>query len=428
MDRRRRLLVWGLVFFMCLSALGVQGITADAGTSARAAADGPYPGNTLISVQTYKSNEGRLIEVTPDGETVWEFDPPNSRVFDGEELENGNILVAYTTKLPPEDCPERFLQYQEDHCIRNQVIELDGDTLTDSQEVVWRYAWLDEKLFGHEVHDADRLPGGGTAIADMGNDRAFVVDQQGNITWEWQAENHLGQNTSFREQYGGPENPGRERDWTHMNDIDRLSDGNFQLSIRNFDVVVEVDRESKEIVSVLGRPGKRSLMYHQHNPYRLTEWGTMLVADSENDRIVEIDRESGEIVWTYGGKDLLRYPRDADRLPDGNTLITDTLNNRVIEINPEGEIVWEYKGIRIPYSADRLSVPEEEGRTVPGWRLEGRTENVGAAVGVVRQLEGWGAWVFPIWMRLPEMASFLGAVLAGLAAVVDLGVGWWRRR
>jgi hypothetical protein len=169
-------------------------------------------------------------------------------------------------------------------------------------------------------------------------------------------------------------------------------------------------------------------MYHQHNPYRLERWGTELIADSENDRIVEIDRESGEIVWTYGGKGLLRYPRDADRLPNGNTLITDTLNNRVIEIDPEGEIVWEYEGIRIPYSADRLSVPEEESRTVPGWRLEGRTENVGAAVGVVRQLEGWGAWVFPIWMRLPEMASFLGAVLAGLAAVVDLGVGWWRRR
>ena len=33
----------------------------------------------------------------------------------------------------------------------------------------------------HEVHDADRLPGGGTAIADVGNDRAFVVNQSGKI-------------------------------------------------------------------------------------------------------------------------------------------------------------------------------------------------------------------------------------------------------
>ena len=428
MNRGRRLLVFGIVFLVCGSLLGVQGITADAGTSARAAGDGPYPGNTLISVQTYRSNEGRLIEVSPDGEVVWEFAPPNSRVFDGEELANGNMLVAYTTRLPPEECPERFLRYEDSHCIRNQVVELDGDSLQGSQEVVWRYAWLDEKLFGHEVHDADRLPGGGTAIADMGNDRAFVVNEEGNVTWEWRATEHLGRNSSFRERYGGPQNPGRERDWTHMNDIDLLENGNFELSIRNFDVVVEVDRESKRIVNVLGEPGKRSLMYHQHNPYRLTRWGTTIIADSENHRIVEIDRETEEIVWSYGGKDLLRYPRDADRLPNGNTLITDTINNRVVEINPEGEIVWEYEGIRIPYSADRLSVDEEDGETVPGWRLEGRTEEVGTVVGTVRQLEGWGAWVFPIWMRLPEMAAFLGAVLAGFAVLADLGVGWWRRR
>jgi hypothetical protein len=428
MARRRRLLAFGLVFLLCVSALGVQGMTAEVGTSVRAAGDGPYPGNTLISVQTYRENDGRLIEVTPAGETVWEFDPPNARVFDGEELDNGNMLVTYTTRLPPAECPERFLQYEGSHCIRNQVVELDGDTLQGKQEVVWRYAWLDEKLFGHEVHDADRLPSGETAIADMGNDRAFIVDGEGNVTWEWRATEHLGANTSFREQYGGPPNPGRERDWTHMNDIDLLPNGNFELSVRNFDVVLEVNRQSKEIVGVLGEPGKRSLMHHQHNPYRLTRWGTTVIADSENHRVIEIDRETEEIVWSYGGKDLLRYPRDADRLPNGNTLITDTINNRVIEINPEGEIVWEYEGIRIPYSADRLSIDEEDGRTVPGWRLDEQTKEVGTVVGTVRQLEGWGAWVFPIWMRLPEMAAFLGAVLAGLAIVADLGVGWWRQR
>jgi outer membrane protein assembly factor BamB len=373
MDRRRRVAIFGVVFVLCVSLLAVQADTTDTGPSVRAAGDGPYPGNTLISVQTYRENDGRLIEITPAGDTVWSFDPPDVRVFDGEKLDNGNVLVSYVKRLPPEECPDRFLRYESSHCIRNQVVELDGGTLNGSQDVVWHYAWLDEKLFGHEVHDADRLPNGGTAIADMGNDRAFVVNEAGEVTWEWNASEYLGANTSFRAQYGGPENPGRERDWTHLNDIDLLANGNFELSVRNFDTVLEVDRESGRIVSVLGRPGQRSLMYHQHNPYRLTRWNTTIIADSENNRVIEIDRESGEIIWSYGGRDLLRYPRDADRLPNGNTLITDTINNRVIEINPQGEVVWEYEGVRIPYSADRLSVEEERGATVPGWRLEGRT-------------------------------------------------------
>ena len=427
MSRRRRVAVLAFVIVLSVSLLGVQWALADTTTGARMAGEGPYPGNTLISVQTYKSNDGRLIEVTPDGETVWEFDPvPDSRVFDGEKLANGNVLVAVADKLPPKRCPERYLKYEQDHCIRNRVLELDGETLKGSQEVVWNYSWYDEKMFGHEVHDADRLPNGNTAIADMGNNRAFVVNQQGAIVWTWNATEQLGPNSSFRRKYGGPSNPGRERDWTHMNDIDLLENGNFLLSIRNFDTVAEVDPETKEIVSITGRPGNRSLMYHQHNPYRLDRWGTVLIADSENNRIVEVDRETEEIIWTYGGEDLLRYPRDADRLPNGNTLITDTINNRVIEINPQGEIVWEYDGIRIPYSADRLSVPEEKGETVPGWRLDGRTEEAGTAVGTIRKLEGYARWVLPMWMRLPEMVTLLVGTLAGVGLVAEGVLVRWR--
>lgn len=427
MGPRRRVAILAFILVLSIGTLGIQWATADTASGARTVGEGPYPGNTLISVQTYKSNDGRLIEVTPDGKTVWEFNPSTkSRVFDGEKLKNGNVLVAVADKLPPKRCPDQYLQYKKGHCIRNRVLELDGDTLNGSQKVVWRYAWYDEKMFGHEVHDVDRLPNGNTAIADMGNNRAFVANQSGNITWEWRAAKHLGPNSSFRQQYGGPENPGRERDWTHLNDIDRLDNGNFVLSIRNFDTVIEVNPETKKIVSMTGQPGNRSLMNHQHNPYRFTRWGTVLIADSENNRIVEIDRQSEEIIWKYGGKDLLRYPRDADRLPDGNTLITDTLNNRVIEINPQGEIVWEYEGVRIPYSADRLSVPEEEGKAIPGWRLNGRTEEAGTVVNLVRRLEGYARWVLPTWMRLPEMVTLLVGTLAGIGLVTE-GVLAYRR-
>ncbi|MCG2768869.1 MAG: hypothetical protein ABIK79_13120 [Chloroflexota bacterium] len=46
-----------------------------------------------------------------------------------------------------------------------------------------------------------------------------------------------------------------------------------------------------------------------------------------------------QIIWWYGGMDL---PYDANRLVNGNTLISDSRNSRVIEVDSAGLIVWEY--------------------------------------------------------------------------------------
>jgi hypothetical protein len=51
----------------------------------------------------------------------------------------------------------------------------------------------------------------------------------------------------------------------------------------------------------------------------------------------------------------LDWPRDADRLPNGNTLITDSRNHRVLEVDPAGREVWSFTGLALPYEADRLS-------------------------------------------------------------------------
>ncbi|WP_227357079.1 aryl-sulfate sulfotransferase [Haladaptatus salinisoli] len=417
MNRRTRLLSLGAILLLLAAAFGVQAYTADTSARTSRTDTGAYPGNTLISVQDYKF-DGCLVEVTPNGNVAWEYDPPNSRVFDAEQLENGNILVAVTTKLAPKNCPAEQLEVNSDQCIKSRVLELDYET----KSVVWKYTWYDEYITHHEVHDVDRLENGETAIIDMGNDRAFTVDRKGEITWEWHAENHLENGTTFYQRYGGDPNPGGEKDWTHMNDIDRLENGNFQISVRNFDVVIEVNPKTNKIVDVIGEPGNHSFLYEQHNPQRLEEWGTVLIADSENHRIVEYDVASGERVWEYGGDDILLWPRDADRLPNGNTLITDSLHNRVLEIDENGDIVWEYSGVDLPYAADRLSVPEEGGETVPGWQLENRTANAGSVVGTVRQIEGWASYVFPTWVKLPELLTLVAGALVLLAMVVDLSI------
>ena len=401
-------------------ALGAQGLTADHGISASSAAEGPYEGNTLISVQSY-GLEGRLLEVDEDGEVVWEYAPEDSRVFDAERLDNGNFLVAVTTKLAPSECPDEHLDVDSGSCIEAKVQELDPET----KAVVWEYSWYDEFITHHEVHDVDRLDNGETAVVDMGNDRAFVVNRSGEITWQWHAEEHLGRGTAFRRRYGGPENPGGETDWTHANDIDELENGNFQLSIRNFDTVIEVDRRTKRIVNVTGAPGEHDVLNRQHNPYKLRN-GTLLVADSENDRVVELDPETGEVAWQYGGRGLLHWPRDADRLPNGHTLIVDSFNARVVEIDERGEVVWEYEGVAMPYTADRLSVPEEDHETVPGTELRSRYVGTTGVESVVGQAEAYAAFVWPAWMKLPELLTLAGAVACVLLIFADGAFGLLR--
>ncbi len=45
---------------------------------------------------------------------------------------------------------------------------------------------------------------------------------------------------------------------------------------------------------------------------------------------------------------------DADRLPNGNTLITLCTQGKVIEVTPKGKVVHELKGLRHPFDSDRL--------------------------------------------------------------------------
>ena len=74
-------------------------------------------------------------------------------------------------------------------------------------------------------------------------------------------------------------------------------------------------------------------------------------------RILEINPVTLEVVWTFNDEvhhfkgagqrafqDLLfsEYCSGADRLPNGNTLITETIRGRVIEVTPDHEIVWEF--------------------------------------------------------------------------------------
>ncbi len=92
--------------------------------------------------------------------------------------------------------------------------------------------------------------------------------------------------------------------------------------------------------------------------------GNILVADQFNNRVIEVTR-AGTKVWAFGdgqsvpGPTSVVAPNDAERLPDGRTLISGTgapagseptcppsgsgcADNRVIIVDASGTIVWQY--------------------------------------------------------------------------------------
>jgi len=65
-------------------------------------------------------------------------------------------------------------------------------------------------------------------------------------------------------------------------------------------------------------------------------------------RVVEFDPQSLQIVWDYDPANGDRLPDSilgtggAQRLPNGNTLITSGLRGFVLEVTPDRQVVWEY--------------------------------------------------------------------------------------
>lgn len=71
--------------------------------------------------------------------------------------------------------------------------------------------------------------------------------------------------------------------------------------------------------------------------------GTILITDQGNNRIIQVDFK-GNIVWQYPGtntnpNDQLSSPNSAEKLKNGNVLIADEGNNRAIEVNLNDQVV-----------------------------------------------------------------------------------------
>lgn len=147
-------------------------------------------------------------------------------------------------------------------------------------------------------------------------------------------------------------------DWIHINAVDYdLAEEAVYVSVRNLNRIYKISYPEGEIEWTMGDGGDfgAGLFDHQHNPVR-TGPGRMLVFDNglhsdpfepDRSRVIEIEYDpealSARIVWEYAGPPPFysEAQGDATRLANGNTLVVDSFNSRIIEVTHEGLPVWE---------------------------------------------------------------------------------------
>jgi len=120
--------------------------------------------------------------------------------------------------------------------------------------------------------------------------------------------------------------------------------GNLLVSMREPGVIAVVDPEAREVVWALVGSWKK-----QHQPTVLDN-GNVLIFDNQGDagasRVIEFDPVALEPVWLYRGDKrgdfFSRECGSNQRLPNGNTLITESDRGKAFEVTPDGEVVWKY--------------------------------------------------------------------------------------
>jgi len=276
---------------------------------------------TTIFADLHDGQNPRIIEVDMQGQVVWEYNIPDDLKqytnpgLDVEVLDDNNVLFV----LP-----------------RKGIYEIDR-----TGTVVWSH--MDAKA----SHDADRLSNGNTIYVYGSSDTvadAHVkeVNALGGLEWSWYAGNEY--NVA---PYAGISREG----WVHTNAVTRLSTGNTIISPRNFSLTIEVDTGGNTVWSIDWvdlYDGTFPVGYDPHEPeiHEANDHLLVCLQRTSPYQVVEIDRGTGDPVWEYD-REGLRTTRDADRLPNGNTLIVGVLEpddeSVIFEVTPQKEIVWQLK-------------------------------------------------------------------------------------
>jgi hypothetical protein len=314
----------------------------------------------LTTLGVYKGNskeKGRISLVDLYGKPVHTWFT-NYQPFDSKLLKNGDLLVM---TWPSEENKNQQIK------IEASIIQLDWKS-----NVIWQYK--NDLLH----HDFEVLPNGNIAAlvydqvpAEVASkvkggilrpeaenkvisDSIIEINKNGETVWKWDLFKIL---DTSQEVIGELD---LHSEWTHSNSIRYIQSNPvdnkpaYLISVRNLNFVAIISRETG---AVLWRSPK-GMLDHQHDATFL-ENGNILVFDNGytehakeygllESKIKEINPKTNKVIWQFGGSDYseklhLYSPTfgGAQKLRNGNILISLGIDGEIMEVTRDKEIVWD---------------------------------------------------------------------------------------
>jgi uncharacterized protein (UPF0248 family) len=252
---------------------------------------------------------GVVLEADWNGKVLWEVRHPDHH-HHGILLRNGNVLLHCMGQVP-EDIARR---------VKGGMVE-------------------------KHMQSGQYAPLSAAEAGKMYSDYLAEVTRAGETVWEWRTWEHLDPETDGISEVQAPRTM-----WAQGNSVQELPDGDILASFRPTSTVVRISRKTGQILWKLGPP----IVAGQHGPTLLAN-GNILIFDNGTHRLddsmpysraIEVNPATNEIVWKYQDYPSWNFfsPRMgiAQRLANGNTLLTESSFGRFFEVTKEGEIVWEY--------------------------------------------------------------------------------------
>jgi len=253
-------------------------------------------------------------------------------------------------------------------------------------EVVWRGPpQPEEPLSPGTAHHVFRKLENGHYLTLLFDEHGGVVtdeiaelDADGEVVWRWDTADHI---------------PGAEAEHVHANMVELDAGANeLLLNSRHRSALYRIDRDSGEIAWTFGvdgdftmEPGHPDPWFQHAHATELQPDGSILLYDNGDglerpwSRVIqyELDHEghTARVAWEYPGELsdhewFTSFWGDADRLSNGNTLVTagsifewDSPSS-LFEVTPEGDTVWQVDVLGLAageragcYAAERIDAP-----------------------------------------------------------------------
>ncbi len=305
-----------------------------------------------------------------EGRPVWYHEHALPRVGDARYVD-GHVLVASMGQI---------------HEPKLSALEID---------LAGRPVWLGpmqplDTVHGHYNHHFEKLENGhymaikNQLVRRVIGDVIVMMKPNHKEIWTWRSMDHLKPDLTS---YKGP----GFHDYMHGNSLQAdLDRGAVYYNARHQSAVFKISRQTGKILWRLGQGGTFKAdpkvphpWFQQAHAVEVQPNGNVLLYDNGlgargfsravEYRLDEVNK-TATIAWQYSG-----YPErpwqtlywgDADRLPNGNTLITagtwaKKQNSLIFEVTPDHQLVWEIKlpivaksGLTIgAYNAQRLTPP-----------------------------------------------------------------------